>query len=93
MRSLINDRQVTITKTNDILREQREFYKNLYTTDQTIQFKMATESPQKVPVDLRTALDSELTIDELAVALRSMKRHKSPGPDGLPADFYKVFFF
>ena len=37
-------------------------------------------------------LDSELTISEISEAIREMPRFKTGGLDGLPADFYKVFW-
>ena len=36
--------------------------------------------------------DKLLTVDELQVALKSMKRNKAPGPDGLPMEFYVTFW-
>lgn len=35
------------------------------------------------------ALETPLTPDELYKALHKMPNNKSPGPDGLPAEFYK----
>ena len=40
----------------------------------------------------KNSLEAELTTLELATALKQMARNKSAGPDGLSADFYKVFF-
>lgn len=37
------------------------------------------------------ALDTPLTNDELYKALDKMPNNKSPGPDGLPAEFYRHF--
>ena len=36
-------------------------------------------------------LDADLMISELERAIDSLKNHKSPGLDGLPAEFYKTF--
>lgn len=41
----------------------------------------------------RDGLDEELTLDELEKAVRSMKNNKSPGSDGLTAEFYKRCWF
>ena len=40
----------------------------------------------------KEGLDSTLTLEELGIALVQTKYNKSPGPDGIGADFYKVFF-
>lgn len=37
--------------------------------------------------------DAELTIEELEIAMRSMANNKSPGCDGLTAEFYKRCWF
>uniref|UniRef100_A0A8C5PWQ4 Reverse transcriptase domain-containing protein n=1 Tax=Leptobrachium leishanense TaxID=445787 RepID=A0A8C5PWQ4_9ANUR len=36
-------------------------------------------------------LDSPITAGEIAAALKSTKNGKSPGPDGLPAEYYREF--
>jgi hypothetical protein len=36
--------------------------------------------------------DKTLTLDELLLAVKSMKRNKAPGPDGLPVEFYLTFW-
>uniref|UniRef100_A0A8C5LKV7 Reverse transcriptase domain-containing protein n=1 Tax=Leptobrachium leishanense TaxID=445787 RepID=A0A8C5LKV7_9ANUR len=39
----------------------------------------------------REALESPITGEELAATLKKMKNGKSPGPDGLPSEYYKHF--
>ena len=36
--------------------------------------------------------EGHLTVQECLKALRSMDREKTPGTDGLPAEFYKIFW-
>jgi len=36
--------------------------------------------------------EGHLTEQECLKALRSMDREKTPGTDGLPAEFYKIFW-
>ena len=36
-------------------------------------------------------LNKSITIYEIGEALKKQKNAKSPGPDGLPAEYYKVF--
>ena len=40
----------------------------------------------------RENLDSPLTVDEIGQSVKSMKHGSAPGSDGLPAEFYKVFW-
>ena len=37
-------------------------------------------------------MEQDITLDELSAALKNMKNNKSPGSDGFPADFFKVFW-
>ena len=37
-------------------------------------------------------MDRPFTLDELTVALQKMSNNKSPGTDGFPAEFYKMFW-
>jgi hypothetical protein len=37
-------------------------------------------------------LDSEVRLKELPKALNLMKNNKSPGPDGIVAEFYKMYW-
>ena len=56
-----------------------------------------TRYPSFSPVTTKLAspdveyLDSVVTLDEYSEALRSLQPGKSPGSDGLPAEFYKRF--
>ena len=77
----------------EILALQVKFYSELYTKDSTINFD-ATKvcSVTKLKDAQRLNLDSPLTKQELIQALRETKRGKTPGPDGLTADFYMMFF-
>ena len=40
----------------------------------------------------RNTCEGELTPEECLLALKSMDNNKTPGADGLPADFYKIFW-
>ena len=42
--------------------------------------------------DESTLLDQPITPEEVIKSLHSMPNNKSPGPDGLPAEFYKHFW-
>ena len=49
--------------------------------------------PEKWVSDLNKAsLEAPLTLEELGNALKTTKNQRSPGLDGIPADFLKVFY-
>ncbi|KAF7244640.1 hypothetical protein EYD10_09237 [Varanus komodoensis] len=45
----------------------------------------------KIPEKYRKALNEEVTMTEITEAIKRQKNDKTPGPDGLPAEFYKTF--
>ena len=46
----------------------------------------------KLSGDNREYCDSDLSFDEVTKAVKSLANNKTPGPDGLPTEFYKVFW-
>uniref|UniRef100_A0A8C5LNC2 Endonuclease/exonuclease/phosphatase domain-containing protein n=1 Tax=Leptobrachium leishanense TaxID=445787 RepID=A0A8C5LNC2_9ANUR len=52
---------------------------------------LSKHSTRRVSEQTSDLLDSPLTAEELAQALKSSKSGKSPGPDGLPIRYYKRF--
>ena len=77
--------------TQTILEHQIRFYESLYMKDDSIRFK-GLENNVKISHLECTKLEEVLTKVELGLALKDMNRNKSPGPDGLTADFYKMFW-
>ena len=71
-----------------------EFYQNLYTIhdiDKNLKHYFLNNIP-KVDEEDNEILDSPLTYDECLLAINQMNNNKTPGNDGLPAEFYKTFF-
>ena len=92
--ALDNDQGRTINDEKQILKEIRLFYEQLYTSSvksDTSYIKKLKDIPQ-VPKDKVKELDSPITVQELGTALFAMPNNKCSGTDGLPADFYKVFW-
>ena len=77
---------------NTILNQQSEFYKKLYTSDPSVRF-MYKNSENKLSDDVQQRLlNSEINLSEIAMAIKEMPRNRMPGSDGLPVDFYKMFY-
>uniref|UniRef100_A0A3B3HKX7 Reverse transcriptase domain-containing protein n=1 Tax=Oryzias latipes TaxID=8090 RepID=A0A3B3HKX7_ORYLA len=100
-------RKKTITKLqieNSLVDDQNNikdyitnFYKNLYTSQYSYQNTLLFErliydKVPKIDKTFRDLMESELTIDELDKAVSQMASGKSPGPDGITAEFYKHFW-
>ena len=71
---------------------KRKFYEKLYTKDNTVKFSTHLTCDRKLDTTQRLLLDSDITQDEIAQSIKEMSRNKCPGPDGLSADFYKIFY-
>ena len=74
----------------------KSFYSNLYTsepppTDSNMnKFFDSIEIPT-IDTVTRLSLNQPITLEEILNSIREMNNSKSPGPDGLPSEFYKKF--
>ena len=81
-----------ITNTNEILQRQKEFYTELYQEDPHVNFTMVNTQQLYVPKEIQETQQEHLNIQELQEAMKLMNNNKTPGEDGIPVDFYKVFW-
>ena len=92
--SLINERDEEVTTQADLETTHTNFYQNLYSkdqTDKTLQDQLVGSLPSSLSAEEQMLCEGDLTTSELESALHSLK-NKSPGPDGLPVEFYKSFW-
>ena len=89
---VLSEQGKELTNPKDILEEQRKFYQELYREDQEVKFTWTNHHSVKVPEDIREDQNQQITIEELAKAAKEMNNNKTPGEDGIPVDFYKVFW-
>ena len=78
-----------------VLTTLRDFYQDLYTrrtTSTVSQDHFLSQLSATVPPDLAVQLDSPITSAELCHTITHMNTNKSPGIDGLPIEFYQVFW-
>ena len=94
----IGDEKV-ITERDEILKEQYNFYKKLYSkpvsTGRDLQQCEAIFLENIVPElneDLSSFCEGLLSEPECLCALKGMENNKSPGIDGFPIEFYKFFW-
>ena len=85
-----------LTTRNEVLNEVRSFYDELYSAKDLDTMKQDSMISRTNLVQLsdnqRTACDADLTAMEMKRALFSMANNKSPGSDGISAEFYKTFW-
>ena len=92
MSKIKNAKGDIIQDPKQILEEQCKFYESLYTSNPKVHFEMKVPSEVQISEIERQQMDIEITEQDLAHALKKTKRFKSAGSDGLPADFYIMFF-
>ena len=87
------DSGTTVSDQTKIRAVMKEYYENLYTSRGSIDYDYIKdlEAP-KITEELKKELDSPLTLVEMSRAIKSMANQKCPGTDGLPVDFYKIFY-
>jgi hypothetical protein len=83
-----------ITGEKEILDEIRSYYKNLYGANQTDHNKLENilKDIPKLTNEQRVLTKGLITYDECLKALKGMANGKTPGTDGITADFYKFFW-
>ena len=92
MKRTISDSGQIITEQSQILNTQAEFYKKLYTKDQNVTSGLKFEPEQKLSNEEKNELDSNITIEEIANAIKEMARNKTPGTSGFQVNLYGMFW-
>ena len=90
--SLINDRNEQINDPKKILEYQRAYYKDLYAEEKDVKFNLNNDTNIKIPEAMRVQADTVFTKGEMAKAIKDLANNKTPGSDGIPIDWYKVFY-
>lgn len=96
MNRLVTQAGASVNTQNEIQDEQLAFFSHLYRDkniqpDDIDQYLQNLQSP-KLTQKQREDLDLPIRMPELAKALFDMPNGKTPGPDGIIVDFYKVFW-
>ena len=95
---IITDSGTILTKQKQILNEVKNYYKDLFKgRDDTVLGIQSSDlnfldGAAKLSDNKADALEGHLTLEEISNALKSMKNQKTPGIDGFPAEFFKVFW-
>ena len=89
---LVSEEGEEVSGNNEILLLQKEYYQKLYSEDEDVEFSMNNHFGVYVPEDIRKDQERQITMQNLEYAIKGMKNNKTPGYDGIPVDFYKVFW-
>ena len=84
------------TEPEDLLSVTGKYYRALFRKSRTIvarQNKLLGNITRTLSSSDRRSLDRPLTLEELEKAVMALCDGKSPGPDGITAEFYKTFWY
>ena len=92
MKSIYTPQGNEVTDPEQILAAQKDFYETLFTSGPNVNFTAKNENDVKITDLEKHLVDKEITLEELGQIVKSMPNGKTPGCDGLPIEFYKVFW-
>ena len=95
---LIKDNDTEISELSDIIKEEQNYYKALYSSkpniknnENLIKYINKINTPT-LTCEEKTLCESNLSLEEIGKALMSLPNNKSPGADGLTTNFFKLFW-
>ena len=95
IKNIRNDKNIEVFRDQDILFEIKQFYNRLYTSTKipntNIEHYLSQINCTSYLND-KEKENCEKTISELFQAVQNLKRHKSPGIDGIIPEFYQKFW-
>uniref|UniRef100_A0A670K2B4 Reverse transcriptase domain-containing protein n=1 Tax=Podarcis muralis TaxID=64176 RepID=A0A670K2B4_PODMU len=92
--SKIREGERIVEEPKEIKRIFQKYYKDLYNrgkeTEKEIDQYLQKHHLKQIAKEEKEALDQKITQEEIKKAIGKMKAGKAPGPDGLPAKYYKT---
>ena len=92
VRKVFDNEGVLIKDPKKILQEIQHFYNNLCKRDPPRRSFLNNSEIPKLTNDEARICDRKLTVDECYKSLQLFESNKSPGNDGLTAQFYRTFW-
>ena len=93
---LKNDSNILLTEEKDIMKEINQFYKSVYSKPKYVNFEMKEYLEKgnlpNITEEVKKECDKEISLQEMGEAIKQLSNQKSPGIDGIPIDWYKVFY-
>ena len=82
-----------ITNPKEILKAEKDYFASLYSTalEPDLEYVANLNAPQ-ISEDMKNWLESDITDNEIDKAVSSLANGKAPSTDGLPIEWYKVFW-
>lgn len=95
IKELVDEDGEIVSNTDSFLNIQEKFYEKLYKHEKNDVEKeniLLSHIDRKLSDESKENLERGLSCEELRYAIEKMQNNKSPGPDGITAEFYKMFW-
>ena len=95
MASIYDSSGVEVFSREEIERAHFDFYSSLFSeepVDLSFQNDLLSSLSRHLSSHQASLCEGAVTIDEISFAVKNMNTNKSPGPDGLTAEFYRKFW-
>ena len=92
MVKLLNDDKSETSDIKEILNALYKYYKDLYMADPDANFDYKNDTNIKLSEDQKMTMEGPIQMSELRNSLKSCKKSRSLGLDGLTYEFYVMFF-
>ena len=101
IQSLVTDNGQLVSQFKYVLNEQLSFYSSLYSSRETVkswdselvdQFFINDNDIPKLDEEDRELCEGKISEGECVEVIKAFRNGKSPGTDGLPIEFYKIFW-
>ena len=93
--SIYDSNGITVSSQADIEKAHVDFYTNLF-SEEPIDFEkqnnLLSSVSNRLSADQSALCEGEITLAEITNAVKDLNSGKSPGPDGLSAEFYVKFW-
>jgi len=95
IKEMKTDKGNAVNNPQEINEHIYEFYKSLYSTQDvsgSMQDMFSNDTCDGLNAQQREAIQKQITLKELTLAVKELKKGKLPGPDGISNEFYITFF-
>ena len=97
IKKLLNQSGEEIVNPENILSEQKSFYRNLYSSrqnniDPSYKNFLSDDTLPRLNDSEHEELERDLQIEEIAKALKELPNDQTPGSDGFTSNFFKFFW-
>ena len=89
---ILTENGMEVSSNAEILNEQWKYFTDLYKEDEDVCFQMVNKRDCKISQEQNEVCAKDITMNELKNAVLKLKNGRTPGLDGLPAEFYKLLW-